>query len=86
MTLLEEREKTHGDYTENATIAQALKGVVEHKTKFLSAPHRESLDLIFTKIGRILSGDPNTRDHWEDIAGYAMLAAERVIAKNPKPS
>jgi hypothetical protein len=78
MKLLVERGKTHGDYTENATIAQALKSAAEHKARHLSPSHRESLDLIFTKIGRILAGDPNTRDHWEDIAGYAMLAAERV--------
>ena len=34
--------------------------------------------MIACKIARILSGDPNWRDHWDDIAGYATLVAERL--------
>ena len=30
------------------------------------------------KIGRILVGDPNHRDHWDDISGYAVLVADRL--------
>lgn len=33
--------------------------------------------MIAHKIGRILNGDPNYRDSWDDIAGYAKLAADR---------
>lgn len=43
---------------------------------------RESLSMIFHKIGRILAGDPNFRDHWDDIAGYAKLAADRCKPKS----
>jgi hypothetical protein len=39
---------------------------------------REALEHIATKIGRILSGDPNHRDHWEDIQGYARLVEDRL--------
>lgn len=35
---------------------------------------REALDLILTKIARIVAGDPDHADHWRDIAGYALLA------------
>jgi hypothetical protein len=38
----------------------------------------EALDMIAHKIGRILAGDPNHADHWDDIAGYARLVARRV--------
>jgi hypothetical protein len=39
---------------------------------------REALEGVFTKIARILSGDPNHKDHWSDIAGGAHLVEERL--------
>ena len=40
----------------------------------MSTRQREALGQITFKIARILSGDPNHPDHWDDIAGYALLA------------
>jgi hypothetical protein len=71
------RAPVYGDFTSNAEIAQELKNTVRAYDGQLNHVQRESLDLIFTKIGRILSGDPNHADSWHDIAGYAMLAEER---------
>lgn len=73
--ILNERETTHGDYQITAMIAQELKDVIGAHNSKLSAVQRESLDLICTKIARILSGDSKTRDHWDDIAGYANLVS-----------
>lgn len=78
--LLVEREKTHGDYRSTAEIAQRLKKVI-HDNLQTQHPmfcniHRESLEMICTKIARILAGDPAIKDHWNDIAGYAKLGAE----------
>jgi hypothetical protein len=39
------------------------------------------LDMIFTKVGRILNGDSNHIDSWIDIAGYATLVADRLQGK-----
>jgi len=80
--VLNERGKTHGDYAKTAEIAQVLKVVVrgymeENKAEF-SQTQCESLDLICTKVARILSGNPNEPDHWKDIAGYANLVSERL--------
>lgn len=75
--LLQTREITHGDFTINATAAQEIKRVF--RTRNVGAmPTRqaECLDLIATKIGRILAGDASFRDHWADIAGFAKLAEE----------
>jgi hypothetical protein len=36
----------------------------------------EALDMIALKLSRILSGQANFKDHWDDIAGYAKLGAE----------
>lgn len=76
--LLTERGKTHGDYERHAVITQEIKDVM-HRTIGAkhTLVHRESLEMIAHKIGRILVGDPDFRDHWDDIAGYAKLAADR---------
>jgi hypothetical protein len=37
----------------------------------------ESLDMIAMKMARIMSGDPSEPDHWQDIAGYALLAIKQ---------
>ncbi len=34
--------------------------------------------MIAHKIGRIVSGNPNVQDHWDDIAGYAKLASNEI--------
>lgn len=77
--LLTERGKTHGDYTNHASITQFLKSVM-HDTEGwarLSLTQKETLEMIAHKIGRVLAGDPNFKDHWADIAGYAKLQADR---------
>jgi hypothetical protein len=75
--MLSEREKTHGPYKVKAEIIQNLKRVMTAYAGWhsLSDVQRESLDMIVHKIGRILSGDPNVADHWDDIAGYAKLVS-----------
>lgn len=84
--LLQEREKTHGDYRSTAEIAQRLKKIIADNTQITHPMfcniHRESLDMICTKIARILSGNPAIKDHWDDIAGYAKLAAEATYIED----
>jgi len=74
------RGVTHGDYTIMATTIGAIKAVVRGSPNWgqLSFVQQESLDLIATKIGRIVCGDPNHRDHWQDIVGYATLVLDRI--------
>lgn len=36
----------------------------------------EALDMIASKLSRVICGDPDTADHWADIGGYAMLVYE----------
>jgi hypothetical protein len=38
----------------------------------------EALDMIAHKIARILNGDPDYADSWDDIAGYAKLVGDRL--------
>jgi len=44
----------------------------------LDADQIEALDMIAHKIARILNGDPNYADSWDDIAGYAKLVGDRL--------
>lgn len=77
--LLQERAKTHGDYKAHAYITQELKRVMaEAGSERLDVCQKESLDMIAHKIGRILAGDPNHADHWDDIAGYAKLGKSHI--------
>lgn len=79
--ILADRQKTHGDFTDNARVMQKLKEVVmfEYGWCKLSLVQREALHMILHKVGRIVSGNPNEPDHWVDIQGYARLAQDRII-------
>lgn len=75
-SLICERESTHGDFTEQAALAQRLKATMAEGRNWpgLSPMQREAIEQIAVKISRILSGNPTHPDHWMDIAGYAALA------------
>ena len=62
-----------------ANISQQLKAVMrEHGLLELAPDQIEALEMIAHKIARILNGNPDTHDHWHDIAGYATLVANRL--------
>jgi hypothetical protein len=79
--LLAAREHTHGNFDATALIAQRFKDVARNTPNWgakLTDVQREALEGVFTKIARILSGDPNHKDHWSDVAGGAHLVEERL--------
>jgi hypothetical protein len=43
----------------------------------LTPDKRQALTVIADKIARILNGDPEYKDNWHDIGGYAKLAEDR---------
>lgn len=67
-------------FEEHARITQGLKDFMKQAPgwKNLRSVHRESLDMIAHKIGRILNGNPDLPDSWHDIAGYAELVVREV--------
>ncbi len=75
VALTNERKNQHGDWTTQAWLSSALKDRMHESQNWagLSNGQQEALDMIAVKISRILSGDPNHADHWNDIAGYAYL-------------
>ena len=75
-----DRGKVHGDFGDNAVYAQDLKKILHesHNWRGLTPIQTEALEMIVHKIARILSGDPNHKDHWADIQGYARLVETRL--------
>lgn len=85
--VLNERGSRYGKFSDHADITQTLKQSADH---FLKIKHNtdlknkllpyqlEALDMIFHKIGRILNGDPNYVDSWQDISGYAELVVREL--------
>ena len=84
-TLISERGKTHGDFTDNSKVAQQIKAAIADSHAKLTYVQAEALDFIASKIGRICSGNANEPDHWRDIAGYAELAASRIQVEPDHP-
>lgn len=78
---LGERAKVYGKFADLAGIAQRIKTAIYDSVEVrqpLAPDQREALDMIASKIARIINGDPNHHDHWHDIAGYARLVADRL--------
>lgn len=76
--LLNERHKTHGNFTDNANISQGIKhAMFGYKIVTMNVVHREALEMIAMKIARICSGHADFKDHWDDIAGYAKLGSDQ---------
>jgi hypothetical protein len=78
--VLKQREATHGDFSTKATTIQVLKNIMRGTERWrdLSFAQQESLDMIMTKVGRILHGNPNEPDHWLDIMGYTKLISDDI--------
>lgn len=71
--LLVERETSHGDFRHNAEDWDSL-----HKAVCLDTMHvsqRLAVNQMFLKLARAIQ-HPYVKEHWDDIAGYAKLAAE----------
>ena len=74
------RQGTHGVMRDSSVFVQEVKVLMRHQLNWpkMEAYQREALDMILHKIARILYGDPNFREHWDDVAGYAERAARTI--------
>jgi len=78
---LEQRGCRYGQFIGQAEVTQDFKRLLQnHLTrrnyKVLPDIQQEALDMIFSKIARIINGDNNYDDSWHDIAGYASLVVK----------
>jgi hypothetical protein len=75
-----ERGKQYDTFLEHASITQKLKAVIyaHPSVRNLQPYHLEALDMIVHKIGGIVSGNPDFKDSWNDIADYATLVSKII--------
>lgn len=82
------RGSVYGPFFNNAIVAQNVKDAMHSAPGLtwgrLPFDVREALDLIALKISRIVTGDPEYLDNWDDIGGYAKIVADRIRAKQEK--
>lgn len=78
--ILKQRAASHGDYRFVAQMSQNLKHTLKSSSFYndLDFYMAEALDMISMKQARILAGNARVRDHWKDIAGYAMLVVAEL--------
>jgi len=73
--ILDEREKTHGNFDDVADVYAHLIETIRDAQ--LTETTTLALSMIFQKCARVIAGDQRFSDHWADIAGYAELCRQR---------
>lgn len=82
MSIIQQRERTHGFFDAVATVSQALKDAMKlGPYDELPDVHREALEMICVKMARVVCGDHNEPDHVRDIMGYAELVLTDIQNK-----
>ena len=81
--LLNERQKTHGEYAEQALTTIALRHVMQQMPNWNDMPAYMilALDMIAVKIARMGHGDWKHVDSAADISGYATLVVKELEKK-----
>lgn len=81
---LAERGESYGAFIDNADVAQRIKREMRLSANWdeLRPDMREALEIIASKISRLLTGQMGHIDSWHDIAGYARLVEDRLRGKS----
>ena len=84
-SLIDTREKTHGNYREQSALTQSIKDVLRSGKNWerMNDGQKEAMEMISVKLSRLLCGDPSYRDHWDDIEGYAKLGGQTAPISLP---
>lgn len=80
LEVLAERGGTYGDFSHNSLIAQQIKMVLRNGEEWwlLTAAEQEALDMMASKMSRIVTKAKKHADNWLDIEGYARLVRNRI--------
>lgn len=91
--ITKQRGSVYGSFLHNAIVAQAIKRAISsipdpenEGARYANLPPdvREGLELIALKMSRIVTGDPEYLDNWDDIGGYAKIIADRIRLRRSK--
>lgn len=76
------RDAEYGPPAINMAAAGEMKHLMRrHATRTLSPAEWEALDMVVTKLSRLLTGTPK-RDTYVDMAAYAAIAGEIALTPN----
>ena len=89
-SILARRGARYGNFIDQAEHCLIIKGTIYslmgiEKVQTLKSDQIEAISNIANKLARITNGDPHYHDSWQDIAGYAQLVADRLIADEKAP-
>jgi hypothetical protein len=78
--LLEARPKTHGDFAPGAKFVQTVMRAAQESPSWgqMTDVQKECFHHIAQKLQRVVCGDPDFADHWDDVAGYAKIAVREI--------
>tara|TARA_R110001599_G_scaffold100770_9_gene258138 strand:+ start:5389 stop:5901 length:513 start_codon:yes stop_codon:yes gene_type:complete len=78
----------YGEFSDRARISQNIKNAMQDSQNWssLSNDKKESLEMIASKISRILNGDPECKDSWHDITGYTKLVENTLKDDETAPA
>ena len=78
--ILEARGREYGNFSEHARITQNIKAAYKDSSNWnsLTPAMKESLEMNAHKVGRILNGNMNNKDSWQDIEGYTNLVSKTL--------
>ena len=82
---LNQRQEQYGSFEDVAMITEQMvdvmrKGYYEN----LAYNQKMALYMICSKMARIVNGNPNQKDSWHDIAGYATLIDSELVSEKDK--
>ena len=80
MDIINERAMTHGLYKHTAAWSQSIKDMFRGSPNWqhMNDGQKEALEMIAVKIARLLNGNPQFPDHWDDLAGYGTLGSNSI--------
>lgn len=78
--ILEQRNQQYGNFQGHSRISQNIKRAFSDSPNWslLSNDKRECLEMVANKIGRILNGNQEFYDSWNDIIGYMKLVVKTL--------
>jgi hypothetical protein len=83
--VLDQRAVEYGTFKDGAELMQSIKRTLsshaQKHNRLFADDQWEALEMIVHKMARIVNGNPDNADSWLDIAGYAMLVADRLEGK-----
>lgn len=71
--ILDERQNQYGSFENVALYTELVNKVLSNNAENRTDAMNMAIYMIASKLARIASGNPNHKDSWVDIAGYAQL-------------